>query len=143
VKRIAGILALSTMFYSMKAQDTRRGVQSQVVLQTTSSWDGSMYQSYPHGAPQLTIVKISIPPRTVLKWHQHPSPNAGYVLSGELTLEKKDGTSRHFKAGDAVAETVDVVHRGISGSEPTVLIVFYAGSPSLPLTEPDGVGACQ
>ena len=127
-----------TIVYSMKAQDNRRGVKSKVVLQTTSAWDGSTYPSYPRGVPQLTIVKISIPPRTTLNWHQHPCPNAAYVLSGELTLEKKDGTSRHFKAGDAVAETVDVVHRGISGGEQTVLIVFYAGVPSLPLTKPDG-----
>jgi quercetin dioxygenase-like cupin family protein len=136
LKRTASILVFSTMVHSMKAQDTCRCVQSKVVLQTTFSWDGSVYQSYPHDAPQLTVVRISIPPRTTLNWHQHPSPNAAYVLSGELTLEKKDGTSRHFKAGDAIAETVDVVHRGISGGEQTVLIVFYAGAPSLPLTEP-------
>ena len=55
-------------------------------------------------------------------------PNAGYILSGDLTIEKKDGTKRHFVAGQAVTETVDSVHRGITGPEPTTLIVFYAGA---------------
>lgn len=39
---------------------------------------------------------------------------------------KKDGKKQHFAAGQAVAETVDTFHRGITGNEPVVLIVFYA-----------------
>jgi hypothetical protein len=51
-------------------------------------------------------------------------PRAGYVLSGELTLEKWDGTKRHFVPGQAVTETVASTHRGITGDEPAMLIVF-------------------
>jgi hypothetical protein len=58
----------------------------------------------------------------------------GQVQSGELTIEKKDGTKQHFVAGQAVTETVNSVHRGITGAEPTVLIVFYPGTPGLPLS---------
>jgi hypothetical protein len=40
-------------------------------------------------------------------------PSAAYIVSGELTLErKKDGKKQHFAAGQAVSETVDTLHRG-------------------------------
>ena len=63
-------------------------------------------------------------------------PNAAYIVTGELTIErKKDGKKRHFTAGQALPETVGRLHRGISGNEPVVLIVFYAGSRGAPLTQ--------
>jgi len=61
-------------------------------------------------------------------------PNAGYILSGELTIEKRDGTKEHFMAGQAITETVDSIHRGITGAEPLVLIVFYPGTSGLPIS---------
>jgi len=63
-------------------------------------------------------------------------PNAGYVLSGELTLEERDGIRKHFVAGQAITETVDRVHRGVTGEASVILIVFYAGAPGLPLSQP-------
>jgi len=63
-------------------------------------------------------------------------PNAGYVLTGEITLEERGGISRRFVAGQAISETVDRVHRGVTGEAPVVLIVFYAGAPGLPLSQP-------
>jgi hypothetical protein len=63
-------------------------------------------------------------------------PNAGYVLSGELTLEEKGRISRHFVAGQAITETVNRIHRGVTGQAPVVLIVFYAAAPGLPLSQP-------
>jgi hypothetical protein len=61
-------------------------------------------------------------------------PNAAYVLSGELTLDEKGGTRKHFVAGQAISETVNRIHRGVTGEAPVVLIVFYAGAPGLPLS---------
>jgi hypothetical protein len=63
-------------------------------------------------------------------------PSAAYIVAGELTLERKrDGKKLRFTAGQAVSETVDIFHRGVAGSEPVVLIVFYAGSAGMPLTQ--------
>jgi quercetin dioxygenase-like cupin family protein len=70
-----------------------------------------------------------------MKWHSHPLPNAGYILSGELTIEKEDETKQHFVAGQAITETVNSVHRGITGAEPTVLIVLCPGTPGLPISQ--------
>jgi quercetin dioxygenase-like cupin family protein len=111
-------------------------VQSETLLRTGSSWDGEPYKSYPSGHPELSVLKITLAPNTELDWHSHPIPNAAYIVSGELTLErKKDGKKQHFSPGEAVSETVDTLHRGVAGNEPVVLIVFYAGSPGVPLTQ--------
>lgn len=64
-------------------------------------------------------------------------PNAAYVLSGELTLERKDGIRKRFVAGQALTETVDRLHRGVTGETPVVLVVFYAGTLGLPLSQAD------
>ena len=109
--------------------------QTEILTQSTSAWDGTPYVSYPAGRPQLTILKITVAAHSTMEWHSHPLPNAGYVLSGELTIEREDGTKEHFVAGQAVTETVNSVHRGITGAERTVLIVFYPGTPGLPLSQ--------
>jgi|GEM_PF-6930394 len=49
-------------------------------------------------------------------------------------IEKIDGTSCHLSAGQTVLETMNTIHRGISGASPVVLVVFYAGTPGLPLS---------
>src|SRR5215471_7050138 len=117
-------------------ENSQRAVRSETLLQTGSSWDGEPYKSYPSGQPELSILKITLAPHTELEWHSHPIPNAAYLVSGEITLERKeDGKKQHFAAGQALSETVDTFHRGIAGNEPVVLIVFYAGSPGVPLTQ--------
>jgi quercetin dioxygenase-like cupin family protein len=108
-------------------------IRSETLLQSRSSWDGEPYTAYPAGQPELSVLKITIPPHTELKWHTHPMPNAGYILSGELTLEKKeDGKRQHFSAGQVVPEMVDALHRGVTGDAPVTLIVFYAGIEGMP-----------
>jgi quercetin dioxygenase-like cupin family protein len=57
------------------------------------------------------------------------------VLSGELTLEKKDTGERTIvHAGQALAETVQTTHRGFTTNQPVELIVFYAGQVGVPIT---------
>jgi len=126
-----------TLFGQVTAvQNGQSAVQSETLLRCSSSWDGELYSSYPTGQPELSILKITIPPHTKLEWHSHPMPSAAYIVSGELTLErKKDGKTQHFTAGQAVSETVDTLHRGVTGDEPVVLIAFYAGSPDVPLNQ--------
>jgi quercetin dioxygenase-like cupin family protein len=110
-------------------------IQVQQILQTTQSWDGVNYQSYPTGQPQLTVLRITVPPNTALHWHHHPVISVGYVLAGELTLEKKGTGERTIvHAGQALAETIQTTHRGFTTSEPVELVVFYAGQVGLPIT---------
>jgi quercetin dioxygenase-like cupin family protein len=116
--------------------ENQAAIQSETLLRSSSSWDGDPYTAYPAGRPELSVLKITIPPHTQLKWHTHPMPNAAYLLSGELTVERKeDGKTRHFTAGQVVAEMVDVLHRGVTGDAPVTLIVFYAGVEGMPLSQ--------
>ena len=111
-------------------------IQSETLLRSRSSWDGAPYTAYPAGRPELSVLKISIPPHTQLQWHTHPMPNAAYILSGELTVEKKeDGKKEHFSAGQVVSEMVDALHRGVTGNASVTLIVFYAGIEGMPLSK--------
>lgn len=133
------LLAASMLPGSLAMAAQQPPVQSQTLLSTGSSWDGAPYTAYPSGQPQLSVLKITIPPHTSLKWHTHPMPNAAYIVSGEITVEEKDGgKKRHFTAGQVVPETVNTIHRGVSGDKPVVLIVFYAGTKGMPLSQPAG-----
>jgi quercetin dioxygenase-like cupin family protein len=61
--------------------------------------------------------------------------SAAYVLSGQLVLERKGTKQREtFQAGEALAETVNTIHRGYTTDQPAELVVFYAGPPGLPLS---------
>ena len=110
-------------------------IKIETLMQSTSAWDATPYRRYPDGQPLISVLRIAIAPHTTLDWHSHPMPNAAYVLSGELTVERKDGTRKQFVAGQAFTETVNRTHRGVTGETSVVLIVFYAGAPGLPLSE--------
>jgi quercetin dioxygenase-like cupin family protein len=108
-----------------------------IVLATTKSWNGTAYTHYPNGQPELTTIKLTLAPHTDLPWHTHSFPNSVYVLSGTLTLrDRDDGKTLVVHQGEAVGESVDVVHRGESGDEPTVLLITYAGTPGVPTSIP-------
>ena len=110
-------------------------IRIETLVQSTSAWDATPYRRYPDGQPLISVLRITVAPHTALEWHSHPMPNAAYVLSGELTLEGRDGMREHFVAGQALTETVDRIHRGVSGETSVVLVVFYAGTPDLPLSQ--------
>ena len=132
---LIALLSLSSWLAQIGLCAGEPQIKVEQVLQTTQSWDSSPYTSYPTGQPQVTVLRITIPPNTALHWHRHPIISVGYVLSGHLTLEKRDtGERTILQAGQAVAETVQTTHRGFTTDEPVELIVFYAGQVGLPLT---------
>lgn len=108
----------------------------ETLLKTTSSWEGSVYDRYPAGTPEITVLKVSVPPRTELSWHTHPIISAVYLVSGKLNLKiKETGRSISFKPGDVFADTVDVLHQGYTEDAPVEMIVFFAGTPGMPLRQ--------
>ena len=110
-------------------------VKIETLIQSTSAWDATPYRRYPDGQPLISVLRITVAPHTALEWHSHPMPNAAYILSGELTVERKDGIRRRFVAGQVLTETVNRIHRGVTGETPVVFIVFYAGTLGLPLSQ--------
>ncbi|AZA80056.1 cupin [Chryseobacterium sp. G0186] len=112
-------------------------IESVTLLKTTKSWDGTLYSSYPSGQPEISVLKISVPPNKALDWHKHPVINAAYVEKGEIQIERKeDGKTQWIKQGQVLPEMVNIAHRGKTGDKGATLIVFYSGSPDILLSEP-------
>jgi len=119
------------------AADQTHAAMSEVLVSSDAAWNGKAYESYPAGRPQLTVVRISIPAHTTLAWHTHPIPNAGYIVSGHLTVEDRaTGRKRIVKAGEAINEQVGAEHRGSTDNEPCVVVVTYAGVAGVPTSIP-------
>lgn len=85
---------------------------------------------YPDGQPaEISSYEITMGPGDVTKWHQHPVPTIGFILSGEVTVYYADDQMRTFKAGDAVIEAQFTPHQGQnSGTSPVKILVVYAGA---------------
>lgn len=131
------VVFLITPFFTMAQNDVTAGIHVEKLLETEKSWDGVSYKKYPGGVPQLSVLKITVAPNTTLAWHEHPIPNAAYVLNGMLTVEKKaTGQKRQLVAGEVLPEMVDSAHRGYTGKEGVTLVVFYAGQKGVPLSKP-------
>lgn len=131
----AAATVLSLLGCGTQAKDAAQ-IEKEVLLERSESWDGTPYTAYPSGPPQLTLIRLKIPARTQLPWHPHPMPNAAYIVSGELTVETRaNGASRTLRQGQTLAEMVGTEHRGITGNTPVELLVFYAGTPGMPLSE--------
>ena len=129
-----GLLLIASAF-SVNAKELS-AVQVKELLRSEASWDGTPYTAYPSGAPEVTVLQITIAPHSALPWHTHPMPNAAYVLSGEITVEKKsNGEKKLITKGQVLPEMVNALHRGVTGDQPVVLIVFYAGTKGMPLSQ--------
>jgi len=136
-KFMAGVLTVASMVGVAHAQQTA-SAKADVLVKTESSWNGVAYTAYPTGRPELTMLKMTIPAHTALPWHTHPIPNAAYVLSGSITVEDKaSGRKQTFHAGEALAEEVGQVHRGVTGDEPAVLVITYSGTHGTPTFVPE------
>lgn len=107
----------------------------EILEKSSQSWDGTYLPSYPTGQPEITIAKITLPPKYRLPVHKHPVPLGGIVLEGSITVTREDGVKKVFNAGDAVIELVNTWHFGMNeGDIPTVLLAFYVGTKDKPIT---------
>ena len=131
---IYGICLVFLLSSNVLAADVN-SVQANVLAKTSLSWDGSHLPDYPKGTPEVTILKIKIPPGRQLPLHKHPVINAGVLLNGELTVVTEDNRTLHLKAGDSIVEVVNKWHYGKNeGKETAEIIVFYAGALDMPIT---------
>jgi len=135
MRRIFYIICLTLLLSSNVSAADESGIEVDVLSKSGLSWDGKVLQNYPKGKPEITILRIKIPPGALLPLHKHPVINAGVLLSGELTVVTEDGKTLHLKAGDALVEVVSTWHYGKNeGKETAVIIVFYAGTMDEPIT---------
>jgi quercetin dioxygenase-like cupin family protein len=133
-KIICGIGVVLLLSGNLFAKD-EAAVQVDVLSKSSVSWEGSHLPDYATGTPEVTILRIKIPPGVQLPLHEHPVINAGVLLSGELTVVTEDHHTLHLKAGESLVEVVNKWHSGKNeGTEPAEIIVFYAGVRDKPIT---------
>lgn len=133
--RKASLVLMTVLLIAWPIKAITSEVEVSQLLKTTHSWDGVRYAAYPSGQPEVSVLRYSIPAHTSLPWHLHPVISVAYVLSGHLTVVREmDGKSVTLGPGQLLAETVDAGHRGYTNDEAVELIIFYAGTPSIPLT---------
>jgi quercetin dioxygenase-like cupin family protein len=134
MKHISLILMTLCVFSNAWAFKQKE-ITAVILSETTMSWNGSTLPSYPDGQPEITILKVTIPPKTELQWHKHPIINAGYIVSGKMKVETETNDVLYLNAGDTIVELIDTWHRGVNETrKPVELIVFYAGIVGTPLT---------
>ena len=121
-------------FWGCKSNKNKE-IEVITLAKSTKSWNGRPLPKYPEGEPEVTILKITIPPKTTLPLHQHPEINAGVLLKGNLTVISETKDTLHLKTGDPIIELVNKWLYGINeGSNPVEIIVFYAGIKGKPIT---------
>lgn len=138
------VLSISIMFFQIGCSTLTTGQTSSTkdssvavekLVQTPRSWNGQTLPTYPQGQPEVTILRITIPPGVRLDIHEHPVINAGVMISGQLTVHTLNDQTLHIEAGDPIVEVVDTWHYGINeGRAPAEIIVFYAGVVDRPIT---------
>ena len=111
------------------------GIKVETLVKSDTMWDGTPLPDYPQEKPEITIIKVTIPAKTTLPMHKHPSINAGYMLKGKLTVVSKEGKEKRLQAGDPLIELTNKYHYGKNeGDEDVEIVVFYAGTKGAPLS---------
>ncbi len=121
---------------SNAAEDTPASTTIKLLDGVQTSWDGADLIDYPTGKPAITLLKITVAPKSKLPQHYHPVINVGYMLEGTLTVTDYLGNSKTIVAGDPLIETVNTIHYGENtGDTDAVILVFYAGEVEGTITE--------
>jgi quercetin dioxygenase-like cupin family protein len=135
MKNPACCIAFALLVTGCVSPNHVNSVQSIELVKSSTSWDGQPLPAYKRGRPEITILRITIPPNYTLPMHKHPVINAGVLLKGKLTVVTESGDIIHLKPYDPIVEVVNTWHYGRNdGDEPAEIIVFYAGEKGMPIT---------
>lgn len=136
---ILAAIALSTLH--AKPPVASEGYQPVIkvtpLLRTTETVAGQPIEYPKTSNPEVTAVHVTIPPGAQTGWHRHPFPCYGYILSGHLNLEMEGGKTKLLSGGQALAESVNVLHNGVNLSDkPVEIVMFVTGEKGQPFTVP-------
>lgn len=53
------------------------GIQTETLLRATTAWNNVPYRAYATGVPEITVLKITIPAKGILRWHEHADADSG------------------------------------------------------------------
>ncbi len=126
------LMALSGMSWAHQDDPV---IEVDLLAKTSSSWNGAPLPNCTPGETEVTILKVSVPPKAEVAMHKHPLINAGVLLKGQLTVVTEKGKTLQLKAGDPIVEVVNTWHYGVNdGDETAEIIVFYVGPKGTPLS---------
>ena len=134
---LAACAAASTLFAQSAGEGYAKKIKATPLLKTETTVAGQpiVYPTSAH--PEVTAVLVEIPVGAETGWHKHPVPCYGYVIAGQLTVQMEGGKANEFQAGDALAESVNVLHNGKNtGTEPVKIVMFALGEKDHPFTVP-------
>lgn len=137
VRLLIGALLLCLPVWSHA--DTMLGsiesIEVEVLSKSTSMWNGQPIPPYAQGTPEISVVRVTIPPGQSLPLHEHPFATAGVLLQGHLEVRTPDGHAMELRAGEGLIELVNLPHAGANiGDIPAVILVVYAGIKDQPVT---------
>ncbi len=84
--------------------------------------------------PEVTILRIHIPPGATLPLHEHPVINAGVLLKGELTVTTQDRPCNSRPWTPSWRWSTPGISAGTAAMRPLEIIVLYAGFPDERIT---------
>ena len=70
-----------------------QGVTVQTLVRSDRSWDGARLPPLDASQPEVSVLRITVPPGVKLKRHLHPVINAGVLLQGRLRVESDNGAT--------------------------------------------------
>ena len=73
---------------------------------------------------EVIVRRVSFPPHTELPWHWHPGEEFFYVISGSITLKRREEPDLLAGAGDAQNIAAQAVHTGSTGEQGAELVIF-------------------
>jgi hypothetical protein len=79
MKTTLSILFLLLLPLALFAKDKAAPTREKLTV-STEAWTGQKLPAYPSGQPEISILKITIPPGQRLPMHKHPVINAAVVL---------------------------------------------------------------
>jgi quercetin dioxygenase-like cupin family protein len=126
-------------FLSLTARSQYSGLNIKELLRTDTTSIGQKI-TYPEFTdPEVTILKITIPPGKSTGWHKHNIPVFAYVVKGTLTVELEDHRVIQFKEESTFAEMRENYHNGTNMEDSDlVLIAIYMGGKGQKLSIPKG-----
>ena len=84
---------------------------------------------------EVNVQLNTFPPASSVLWHIHPDAHEfDYVLEGTLTLLREGQDSRSLKQGEADYVAPNVVHRGLSRTQPAKVLSVRVKPKGAPLS---------
>ena len=107
-------------------------VETLLKTDTTTIGQRIAYPQVDHA--EVSMLKITMAPGSTTGLHKHEIPLFAYVIQGSLTVIRENHEPRVFRAGDTIAEMIEVYHEGINnGDEDVILIACYLDGDNKPL----------